>query len=363
MANKKIIWWEPQIGRKERELVNQVLDGNYINEGELTKEFEQRLAQILEVKHAIAATSGTVAIFLALKALGVGPGDEVIVPDITFVATANAVDLCGAKVVLADVDPQTLNLDPDALIKTITNKTKAVIPVHYTGRAADMESIKQICRQKSLAIIEDAAEALLSKYQGKYLGTIGQAGCFSFSPNKTITTGQGGLVVTNDDALAIRIGELKNQGRPSEGGDVYNSRGYNFRLTNLQAAIGLGQLAYLNDRVERMKNIRKLYEENLQSVKGISLIPFDVASGIPQWTDALIENRDELIAYLQTHQVECRAFWLPLHQQKPYKSPDTNFPHSTTISKKAVWLPSCFTLSDEDVLYVCKLIRDFSKRN
>ena len=223
MPDKKIVWWQPQIGKTERRLINQVLDDNYINEGGLTTEFEEKLAKLLGVKQVIATTSGTVAIFLALKALGVGPGDEVIVPDITFVATANAVDLCGAKPILVDIDPLTLNISPDTVTKAITSRTKAIVPVHYSGRAAKMDQILKIAKKHHLVVVEDAAEALLSKYKGRYLGTLGNAGCFSFSPNKTITTGQGGAIVTNDNKLATKLRGLKNQGRPPEGGDIYNS--------------------------------------------------------------------------------------------------------------------------------------------
>ena len=251
----KIPWWEPQIGSEEYKIIKQVLDNNFPNEGEMTSLFEHKICKLLGCKNAVAVTSGTVAMFLSMKALGIGHGDEVIVPDMTFIATANAVDLCGAKPVLVDVDPNTLNIDSSAFGNAITKETKAVIPVHVSGRASDMESIMKIADENSIHVVEDAAEAFMSRHKGKYLGTYGKTGCFSFSPNKTITTGQGGVIVTEDDELKVRLRELKDQGRPvrgTGGDDIHNSIGYNLKFTDLQAAVGLGQLNYLETRMERI---------------------------------------------------------------------------------------------------------------
>ena len=189
----------------EYSLIKEVLDSNYINEGDTTTRFEQKVAELVGAKHAIAVTSGTIAIFLSLAALAVGPGDEVIVPDVTFIATANAVRLAGANPVLVDVDPTTLNIDPEAVKKAITARTRAVVPVHVSGRAADMPAILEIARSHNLFVVEDAAEGFMSSLNGKFLGTIGHLGCLSFSPNKTITTGQGGMILTDNDALFARL--------------------------------------------------------------------------------------------------------------------------------------------------------------
>ena len=191
-TSKRIDWWEPQVGEEERKLLLQVLDSNFLNDGEFTTRFEQMLADLLDCKHVVAVTNGTSALFLALTGNGIGPGDEVIVPDITFIATGNAVVLAGAKPILVDVDPDTLNLSPAEFKKAITPRTKAVIPVHVSGRPANMPTILDIAKNHGILVIEDAAEAFLSKFKGKFLGTWGQAGVLSFSPNKTITAGQGG---------------------------------------------------------------------------------------------------------------------------------------------------------------------------
>ncbi|MBT5549457.1 MAG: DegT/DnrJ/EryC1/StrS family aminotransferase [Nitrospina sp.] len=366
-TSKNIDWWEPQVGEEERELLNQVLDSNFLNDGEYTTQFEQKLAKLLGCKHAVAVTSGTSALFLALVANGIGHGDEVIVPDITFIATANAVSMAGAKPVLVDVDPHTLNLSPAEFLKAITPKTKAVIPVHISGRPVDMPAVLEIAKNHGLHVIEDAAEALLSKLKNKSLGTFGQAGILSFSPNKTITTGQGGAILMDDDSLEVRLRELKDQGRPvrgTGGNDTHDQIGYNFKLTNLQAAIGIAQLDKLATRTSRMQQNYLMYVEGLKDLEELTLLPFQVDKGeIPQWVDALTPRRDELVEYLQGCDIFCRSFWFPLHAHKPYRLPDDRFPNSTPLSAKAFWLPSSFSLSDADTEHVCNQIRKFFGKN
>lgn len=361
--SEKIPWWHPEIGGEEYPLIRQVLESNYVNDGDVADEFGRRIAELIGAKYAVMVTSGTAAITAALLAVGVQPGDEVIVPDITFIATANAAVMAGAKPVLVDVNPHTLNIDPEAICRAITNRTRAIVPVHVSGRAAEMDAILHIAESRGLAVVEDAAEGFVSMHGGKYLGTIGHAGCLSFSPNKTITTGQGGAVLTNDDAIYGRLREWKDQGRPvrgTGGDDVHHSIGFNFKFTNLQAAVGLGQLHYLQPRLERARAIYRGYAEGLAGVPGITLPGFDLEHGeSPQWTDALVERRDELDQHLLSRNIHCRRFWFPLHTQTPYAQPDEAFPHSTAASKHALWLPSAFSLTDVQVARVCTEIRSF----
>jgi perosamine synthetase len=358
-----IPWWSPQMTGNEYPLIKDVLDSNYLNEGDITTCFEQNVAKLVGARHAIAVTSGTIAIFLSLAALAVGPGDEVIVPDVSFIATANAVRLAGANPVLVDIDPSTLNIEPEEITKALTPRTKAVIPVHVSGRAANMPAVLEIARSHNLFVVEDAAEAFMSSFNGKYLGTFGHLGCLSFSPNKTITSGQGGMILTDDDALHKRLRELKDQGRPARGtggDDIHYSVGYNFKLTNLQAAVGLGQLSALHVRIQRQKRIYSLYSENLKGFEGIRLQGFHLDKGeVPQWTDAIVDRRDELDRYLRERAIFCRRFWFPIHTQKPYLLPDDNFPNSSRLIPKALWLPSAFTISDQDVATVCSHIKEF----
>jgi len=304
-----------------------------------------------------------VAMYLSLKAVGIGPGDEVIVPDMTFIATANAVQMCGAKPILVDVEKSTLSISLDGIKKAINKQTKAIIPVHVSGRAADIEGIVKIARQNKLFVIEDAAEAFMSKHKGKFLGTFGHLGCLSFSPPKIITMGQGGIILTNNDKIYLTLRKLKDQGRPKRGtggDDIHEAVGYNFKLTNLQSAVGLGQLTYLKKRMERMSRINYLYRENLKNIKGIEVFNVDLKTGeLPLWTDVLVEKRDKLDEFLRNKNIECRRFWFPIHTQKPYKLTDALFPNSSELSPHALWLPSAFTMSDQDVIYVCRIIKEF----
>lgn len=360
---RRIVWWEPRLTGEEYGLVKDVLDSNFLNDGDVTTRFEGELAALLGVRYAVAVTSGTTAIAMALAAVGVGRGDEVIVPDVTFIATANAVVLTGATPVLVDVDPATLNVDPAAVARAHTSRTKAVVPVHVSGRAADMASLMDWATRHGIAVVEDAAEGFVSRWRGRCLGTIGHTGCFSFSPNKIITTGQGGVVVTDDAAIHGRLRELKDHGRPvrgTGGDDIHQSLGFNFKLTNLQAAVGLGQLSQLKPRLERAKQIYRGYVDGLRGVRGISLPGFRVDDGeSPQWVDALVERRDDLDRHLRSLDIHCRRFWFPIHTQAPYRLPDDRFPHSTAVAKKALWLPSAFTMSDDDVAIVCHAIGEF----
>ena len=365
-SDNSIRWWDPQIGDLEKKLVLEVLDRNFPNEGRVAKKFEQEVADLVGSKHAITTTSGTSALYLGLKAIGVGPGDEVIVPDLTFIATANAVDMCAASPVLADVDSDTMNLGVDAVKEAITEKTKAIIPVHVSGRPAPIDEIVELAKEYGLYVVEDAAEAFMSKFKGKYLGTYGVMGCFSFSPNKIVTSGQGGLIVTDDDEINELLRPLKDQGRPKRGtggDDSHDSIGYNFKFTDIQAAVALGQLTYLEDRMKRLVRNHRIYVENLSQLEDLRLYGFDVDCGVlPLWTDVYSKKRDELDLFLQKHDVDCRRLWHPLHRQKAYKMPDSRFPSSLDVSSHSMWLPSAYTLNDGEVLKVCDLVLEFLNR-
>jgi perosamine synthetase len=362
---KNIPWWQPVIGKKEKILVEKVFKSNFLNEGKLTGELEDKIAKLLGVKHVLMVPNGTSAMVLSLKALGVGYGDEVIVPDITFIATAHAVEQTGAKAVLVDVRADSLTMDPKSFEKAITKKTKAVIPVHVSGRPADLDKILKIAKRYKIPLIEDSAEAFLSKYKGKNLGTIGITGCFSLSHAKTITTGQGGFVVTNDQKIYERLRELKDQGRPKRGtggDDIHYSLGFNFKFTDVQAAIGLGQLSYIDKRIKRMRRNYLLYKKFLKNVKEVKIFDFDIKNGeLPQWTDAIVEKRDDLSNFLRKNNIDTRNFWHPIHTQNYFKQDDKYFPVSSALSKKAMWLSSAFTLTDKDIKKVSDTIKKFYK--
>lgn len=360
-------WWTPAVAGGEIAMLTKVIASGYLNDGDVTDALARRLAERLGVPHAVAVTSGTAAIACALFALGVGTGDEVLIPDVTFIATANAVTLTGARPVLVDVEPISLAMDPDAARRAITPRTKALLPVHVSGRAGTLAEIISLAKSHGLPVVEDAAEALGVIAEGKPLGTHGQLGCFSFSPNKTITTGQGGLVVTRDARLAQRLREIKDQGRSERGtggDDAHPVLGFNFKLTNLQAAVGIAQLEQLDARLQSMRRIGKAYREALRDLSSVRIFPAALDQGeIPQWTDVLAERRDLLERFLFSHGMQCRKFWHPLHTQPPYQRPESEFPVSSRIVPKALWLPSAFQMCEEEVRQVCSRIQEFYKKS
>lgn len=361
-----IPWWTPILGDSEKALVNEVIDKNFPNDGEYTAALEQQIAELLSVPFAVATTSGTAAIFLALAAVGVGHGDEVIVPDLTFIATANAVKLTGATPVLVDVQKDDFNIDSARVEAAITTRTRAIVPVHVSGRAANMPLVMAIAEKNRLHVIEDAAEALGSWQNGSALGTIGHAGCFSFSPNKTITTGQGGMVVTRSQAICNRLRELKDHGRPvrgTGGDDEHPSLGFNFKLSNLQSALGLAQLRRFEARQEHLRCVYRKYRAELDAVPQLRFPGFDISGGeCPQWVDVLVEGRDSLHDFLLEREIQSRKFWFPIHTQKPYRLSDRDFEHSIAISQNALWLPSALSLTDRNLTDVCDAIRLWAGR-
>lgn len=358
-----IPWSKPLIPKASEIMVRKVLRSGFVNDGPLTEKLERELAAFLGVRYAVMVTNGTSALFLALKAVGVRLDDEVILPDLTFIATANAVTLCGAKPVFVDIDEKTLTIDPQKIEKAITPRTKAIILVHVSGRAAKMREILALAKKNRIFVVEDAAEALGSKYRGRYLGTLGSAGCFSFTANKLVTSGQGGAVATNSPKIAKAIRMLKDQGRPvrgTGGADRHFSVGFNFKFTDIQAAVLLPQLRQIRRRTLKMQRIYHWYRKELTPLPWIKLLPFQISKGeIPLWIDALVEKRTPFISYLKKHGIETRLFWYPIHQQKPYVVRKDTFPHSTKASKKALWLPSSLHLTRKDIVFICQKIKDY----
>jgi len=344
---------------READLLMRVLESGYFNEGEVTQEFERHIAEFVGVKHCVAVTSGTAAISLALMGLGIGPGHEVIVPDLTFIATANAARLAGADVRLVDVERSRFTLDPEAVVRAVGPRTRAIVTVDVNGRAANYDVIEAFCRERGLALVCDAAEGLGSRYKGRALGAFGDAGCFSFSPNKTVTTGQGGMIATNDDRLYHRLLELKDQGRRTRGtggNDLHPALGFNFKFANVLAAIGLAQLERLSERLKKARHRDAWYRECLTDCDRVEFAPNDTGE-IPQWTDVLIERRGAVERALGEAGIGYRAFWFPLHSQVPYKAVDDPFPNAIQISRRGLWLPSYFGLTFDEVERISEVIR------
>jgi perosamine synthetase len=359
-------FWEPVLGEDEKRAVCSVIDSGFVNDGPLTKQFEQEFARFYDVPYAVATTSGTAAIFLALSALGIGRDDEVIVPNLTFAATANAVTLAGGHPVLVDVDSPGLGISAHAVERAVTAKTKAIVPVHVSGRAANIAAVLDVAQRRNLMVIEDAAEALGSRHAGRLLGTFGDAGCFSLTANKTITAGQGGIVITSDATVYRRLRELKDQGRPvrgTGGDDEHPALGFNFKFTDIQAAVALVQLQSLPARVARLKQIYRLYREELLGCERFRLFEFHVDSGeIPQWVDAYTQDRPSLCSTLDDFGIQYRKYWHPLHTHASYRCDGSPFPVSIKASSQSLWLPSSLKATDEDLRAICRVIREWDRR-
>ena len=357
---------EPALLGNELKYVTECITTNWISsQGSFVRRFETEFAARLGVPHALAVSNGTVALHLALKAFDIGPGDEVIVPDLTFAATINSVLHAGATPVIVDVDPLTWNIDPEAITAVITPRTRAIMPVHLYGQPADMDAIMALAERHNLIVIEDAAEAAGTLYKGRPCGSIGHAGTFSFFSNKVITTGEGGMVVFRDDRAAERGKRLRDHGMNPAKRYWHDEVGFNYRLTNLQAAIGCAQLEQFDGFIARKQAIAKAYRARLGHIDGLRL-PVEIAgSRNSYWMVSVIAeleraglDRDAFMARLSKAGIETRPLFYPLHEMPPYRAYAGNraFPHATKLSARGLSLPSGITLTDGQLDYVCGVI-------
>jgi perosamine synthetase len=364
-----IPWWTVEMAGRESEYLAEVIASGYVNEGEVATRFENEVSKKLELANVILCTNGTSAIFLALRALGIGIGSTVIVPNLTFIATANAVRLAGANVKLIDVKEDSLTIDEELLTEEFTQGVSAIIAVHVSGRSAISKTLLDICHERNIFLVEDAAEAFgsLDPLSQKPLGTIGDLGILSFSPNKVITSGQGGAVVTRSILWSDKVRSLKDQGRLKRGtggDDWHEKEGYNFKFTNLQAAVGLAQILKLEERLTHLKKIFEIYTEELSVLQNGRLLNFDVKKGeVPLWPELMVSRRSKLEQAFQEKGVGFRNFWHPLSKQAGYLSDRTDLKVSTAITNKLMWLPSAFDLSKSNIEDVCQVIRDTLRDN
>ena len=361
---KHINQMEPWIGEEEKLAVIEYLDsGGWLTEFKHTREFERMIADYVGSKYVSVVNNGTISLFIALMALGIKNGEEVIVPDYTMIASANAAILAGAKPVLVDIDRTNLCLDLDLVEKAITPKTKVIMLVTINGRYPEMEKFVKFAHDRNLFLIEDAAQSLGSRYKGKHLGTFGDVGSFSFSAPKVITTGQGGALVTDSEEIYAKILKIKDFGRAQGGVDYHETMGYNFKFTDLQAVIGIEQMKKLDWRVKRKKGMYKLYKDLLEDVEGIEFINTNLEDASPWFIDILIESgkkeRDKLASFLDEREIGTRPFYPAIHTQPPYSWVKGDFKNSEYVSTRGLWLPSASFLSDEDIRKVCAEIRNF----
>jgi len=364
----------PWIDETEIEAVSEVLASKWISTGGRVREFERAFAEYLGVKHAIAVSSCTAALHLSLVVSGIGVGDEVITTPYTFTATAEAIRYVGAKPIFVDIDTETLNIDITKIEHAITSRTKAIMPVHIAGLPCDMDALREICKANNLVLIDDAAHAIPAEYNGQYIGTLGDLSCFSFYANKNMTTGEGGMITTNDAALAEPLRTMRLHGIDKDAWARQSKRsiwryditteGYKYNMTDIQAAMGLCQLMKLNKQHERRQNFAQIYQSELAKFPQIST-PF--IPGNPKehaWHLYIIQlhtgNRDSFVESLRDANIECSVHYIPLHlfefYQMQYGYSVGDFPRAEEVFERVVSLPLHPGLTESDVYFVIEAI-------
>jgi len=344
--------------------LKRVIDSTFVVEHNLTKEFEEMICELTGSKYAVAMTNGTAALFCCLKALGIGEGDEVILPNMTFIATSNAVIMTGATPVLCEIDKETFCIDMKEAENCISPITKAIIPVHLYGQSADMDAISKFAKKHNIKVIEDAAQGVGVLYNGKHVGTFGELGILSFYGNKTITCGEGGVVLTDDEGLRDACYRLKNHGRDGKGTFKHYHIGYNFCFTEMQAAVGISQLKKLPDIISRKKEIHDLYYDRLQLISSQFLPVKDVEGCTPVYwfTSFLCDKKLEIIKFLEENKIQSREFFYPLNKQPCYSNEVIkigNYKTSMNIFNRGISLPSSYNLSETNQIKVINKLEEW----
>lgn len=355
--------YQPSLTGNEKKYVNECLDSTWISsKGKFINLFEESFSEFVGVKHATSVCNGTVALHLALVALGIGPGDEVIVPTLTYIASVNAIVYTGAKPVFVDSLPDTWQIDPKDVQKKVSEKTKAVMAVHLYGHACDMEALVAICKEHGLFLIEDCAEAIGTKFKNKHVGTFGDISIFSFFGNKTITTGEGGMVVTNDETLHDRATHFKGQGLAKHRQYWHDVVGYNYRMTNICAAIGMAQLEQVGQFVERKREIAFLYKSFFDGSNYEFHIEHSSTFHSYWMCTILVESpdiRDPLREYLAGEGIETRPIFYPVHTMPMYSEKYQRLKNAEFIAWRGINLPSYPSLTNEDVEFIAKTVLSF----
>jgi perosamine synthetase len=349
----------------EREYVLDCLDSTWISSaGTYIERFETAFAETCGVRHAIACCNGTAAIHLALLALGLRPGDEVIVPTLTYVASVNPIVYCGARPILVDSEEESWNMDPEQVARRVTRRTRGIIAVHLYGHPVDMDPILSIARQHDLWVVEDAAEAHGARYGNRVVGSMAEVGTFSFYGNKIITCGEGGMVVTGNGELARTVRQLRGQGQDFERRYWFPLIGYNYRMTNISAAIGLGQLEQIDWHVARRRENAQWYRDRLGQHPALTLSPELPCARSAFWMNCAVlgeaarVERHEVMQRMAHAGIETRPFFYPVHWLPPYQSlgDSERFPIAERLSSQGMNLPSGATLTEDDVDYVCRTL-------
>lgn len=353
---------EPSLTPRAKEYVLDCLDSGWISsQGPYVERLEREFAAVAGVAQSVAVSNGTAALHLALLAAGIGPGDEVIVPDLTFAATANVVLHVGAVPVLVDVDPGTWCLTPELVAEAITERTRAIMIVHLYSNCVDLTPFRELTRGRDILLIEDAAEAMGSRCHGAFVGTQGDLGCYSMFANKVVTAGEGGIVVGRDEELLRRVRLFRDHGMRPERRYWHEVGGLNYRLTNLQAAVAVSQLESLSDFLTQRRRIRARYDAGLSHLPGLRTQQIGAACEPACWlysftVDPVVLTSEALRAALAEAGIETRAFFHPLHIQPPYRSTRDAFTASTSVAANGVSLPTYVALGDDDIDRICALV-------
>jgi perosamine synthetase len=359
----------PDITESERHAVNAVMLGHQLSLGPKVPEFEQAFAAYTGMRFAAAVNSGTSALHLCVQAMGIGPGDEVITTPFSFIASSNCILMVGARPVFADIDPDTWNIDPARIAAAVTPRTKAILPVDVFGQPADMDAIRAIAGEHRLRIIEDSCEALGASYKGRAAGSLGDAGVFGFYPNKQVTTGEGGMIVTNDEQLHRDVVSMRNQGRSPAGGWLAHERlGYNYRLSDINCALGIAQMKRLEQILDNRRRVAELYLERLHDERRVRLQQIHPDCRISWFVmvvrlsdDYTRADRDRILAGLREAGIGCNDYFTPIHLQPFYverfghKTGD--FPICEALSDRTIALPFHGRLSESEVDAVCGTLR------
>ncbi len=368
---RKIAQVSPWLGEAEAQAVADVVRGGWITEGPHARAFSDQLNHLIGTPHGVFAPNGTLALALGLMALEIGHGDEVLVPDTTFIGSASAVHMVGAVPVLVDVDDQTFQIDMNRAAAGLTSRTRAIMPVHLFGTACDMTAVLDFAARHRLAVIEDAAQGIGVTFSGRHVGSLGDVGCFSFFADKTITTGEGGYVACKDQHVYNRLRLLRNQGRLDRGSFIHEAMGYNFRMTDLQCAIGVAQLARLDQVIGRKTELLQRYEAGLQRIPTVRMLgPAPNAGHVPFRCVLMAQDVRGLMTHLEAAGVETRSFFHPLHRQPGLRAwsasrvegmhlDDASFPNANYGWDHGVCLPIQPTLSLAEVDFICESIAEF----
>lgn len=360
---KSIYLDAPSVGAAEKKYLNMAVDSGYVSSiGRFVTDFEKIFARYLGVKKAAATQSGTSALHMALHESGIGKGDEVIVPALTFIASANPVIYVGAKPVFADIDARTWNIDPEEIERLITKRTKALIPVHLYGNPCDMDRIIKIAQKHGLKVIEDATESLGAIYHGKHTGTLGDFGCFSFNGNKTITTGGGGMIVSRNTKRIDHIKFLVNQAKDKINSLYHPEIGFNYRMTNIEAALGIAQFEKINKFLDKKKAINSIYRKVLGGIDSICFQQEYGGSRSSYWFSCISFTKSIDVAHLQKKLKKCgipvRRIFMPITQFPPYKKyQDDHNRQAYSVYGSGLCLPSSVLNSTADIYYVAKTIK------